>query len=263
MGVTLSPAARAENARARAKMNAQKKSLPKLIKKIARSQALSVLETKYVTSRFAALTFNSKINTGFLEMYPLIPSVAQGSGTYQRLDNTLQPLSIRTNWHIALSTASRSMNVRVVLYCLQHKSIKYFPDLAAITSGPDMLKSGDATLTQGYDGVTTDEDLKINNDEYTLLKCFKFNLMSNVGAANGDTVAGNSPNTLPSFKNLSYTYPVKSQLKYDPAVTGQDWPQGHAPFWVLGYSHTDGTGPDIAFKDISVSAITSMTYKDA
>jgi len=236
-----------------------------MIKNVAKSQALSLLETKYVTQRFAGLTFNSRINGGYAEMYSLIPVIREGpvENGWERAGDRLQPLSIRTNWHIALSTASRSMNIRCVLYCLQHKSIKHFPDLAAYLTGPNFLKSGDSTLTQNYDGVITDENLLTNNDEFTLLKKFTFNLMANVGSPNGDTVSGNSPNTVPSFKNLSYTYPCKSQLKYTAGVAGDSYPNGHAPFWVLGYSHTDGTGPDIAFKDVSVSAITSMTYKDA
>jgi len=196
-------------------------------------------------------------------MYPLIPGITQGTGTYQRLDVALQPLNIRTNWHIALGTANRSMNIRVVLYCLQHKSIRHYPDLAQYAAGPNFLKSGTNTLTQNYDGKISDEDLPVNKEEFTLLKCFKFNLMTNVGAPNGDTTNGNSPNTIPSFKNLSYTYPMKSQLKYTPGGGGTSYPNGHAPFWVLGYSHTDGTAPDVAFQDVVVSCMTQMTYKDA
>lgn len=237
-----------------------------LIKQVAKSQALKVLETKFVMERNAANTFNSPINGGFSEMYSLIPLLNQGTGTYQRLDDSVQPLNIRTNWHIALGTANRSMNIRCVLYCLQHKSIKHYPDLNVYTSGPPFLKSGQATLTQGYEGRIQSENLPIDTQEFTLLKCFKFNLMANVGVANGDTTDGNSPNTLPSFKNLSYTYKCKRQLKYDasaPPMSPALYPNGHAPFWVFGYAHTDGTSPDIINQDVNISWMTQMTYKDA
>jgi len=247
----------------RAIVASQKSVLVPLIKAVAKSSALKLLETKFVSTRFEGTQFNSAINGGFSEMYPLIPGITPGSGTYQRLDDTLQPLTIRTNWHVALSTASRTMNIRVVLYCLQSKSIRHFPDLATFTSGPSFLRSGDSSLISTYNGKITDENLVINTDEYTLLKKYTFNLMSNVGSPNGDTVAGNSPNVQPSFKNLSYTHKLKSQLKYDPLGTGTTYPKGHAPFWVLGYSHTDGTAPDITYKDVIVSCMTSMTFKDA
>jgi len=140
------------------------------------------------------------------------------------------------------------------------KNIKLYTDLNAYTSGPTFLKSGNSDSPTIYNGNIGSEDLPVDNREFRLLKCFKFNLMANVGTPNGDTTAGNSPNTLPSFKNLSYTYKCKSQLKYSSLA---QYPNGHAPFWVLGYSHTDGTVPDVANTDIIVSYVNQMTYKDA
>jgi len=253
----------------RALVKAKKaQALPKLIKSIARKQALGVLETKFVTARQDA-NFNSAISTGFSEMYSLIPAVREGLENWERANDDLTPTNIRTNWHIALGTANRSMNIRCVLYCLQSKSIKHYPDLAAVTS-LKFLKTGNPSGTppgiQEYNGRIGDEDLPINKEEYTLLKVFKFNLMSNVGAPNGDTTDGNSPNTLPSYKNLSYTYPCKRQLRYTPdgpGAGGTVYPNGHAPFWVFGYSHTDGTPADTLYQDVRVTSVTQMTYKDA
>lgn len=244
------------------------KVLVPLINKLAKRQALRQMETKFVTERNDQ-SFNSAIDTGFSEMYSLIPKVSEGLENWQRENDDLTPVNIRTNWHIALSTANRSMNIRVVLYCLQHKSIKHFPDLSPIVSLKH-LKTGNGSGTppgiQEYNGRIGDEDLPINKEEYTLLKCFKFNLMANVGTPNGDTTDGNSPNTIPSYKNLSFTYPCKRQLRYSPDGPGAGsavYPNGHAPFWVLGYSHTDGTPADTLFQDVRVAWVTQMTYKDA
>lgn len=244
-----------------------KKALVPLIKQVARSQALRILETKFVTERNNNISFNSSINSGFGEMYSLIPKVDRGTGvTYQREEDKLQPLTIKTNWHIALGSVPRSSNIRCVLYCLQHKSIKHYPDLNVYTSGPPMLKTGTVGEISEYGGYVVDENLPINTKEFTLLKKFTFNLMANVGLPNGDTNNGNSPNTTPSFKNLSYTYKVKGQLNYSPTVIPAPnalYPNGHAPFWVFGYSHTDGTAPDILNRDVVISYLTQMTYKDA
>lgn len=247
-----------------------KKALVPLIKQVSKSEALRLLDTKYVTQRDNGVSFNSAIDGGYNEIYTLIPKCSQGSAnaTWQRVGDNIQPLSIRTNWHIALGPVVRSSNIRCVLYCLQHKTIKFFPDLAAKypTTGPDFLKTGSSALTQVYSGRVVDENLAINNEEFTILKKFTFNLMANVGQPNGDSTAGNSPNTVPSFKNLSYTYKMKSQLKYTPTLAGTagtDFPNGHAPFWVFGYSHTDGTAPDVLNRDVLVSYMNQMTYKDA
>jgi len=242
------------------KANRAPKALVKTIRRVARSEALKTQETKFVLEAGGAVQFNSPINGGFAEMYNLIPPVAAGDGTFERLDDCLQPLNIRTNWYIALTNAVRSMNIRCVLYCLQDKRVRYYPDLATTTNGPAFLKSGVSDIPTIYNGNIGSEDLPVNLKEYTLLKCFKFNLIGNVGNPNGDTNAGNSPNAMPSYKNLSYTYPIKSQLKYSENAL---FPNGHAPFWVFGYSHTDGTVPDIINQDVSISYVTQMTYKDA
>jgi len=248
------------------KAEATKKALVPLIKQVAKSQALRLLETKFVTTREDGISFNSAIDSGAFEMYPIISKCAQGTAglTYERVEDSIQPLNIRTNWHIALGPNVRSANIRCVLYCLQQKSVKYFPDLATAypTTGPNILKSGTAGLTKAYLGRINDEDLPINTDEFTLLKKFTFNLIANVGQPNGDTTAGNSPNAVPSYKNLSYTYKVKGNLKYTPGGATV-FPNGHAPFWVFGYSHTDGTAPDVLNRDVLVSYINQMTYKDA
>jgi len=236
------------------------KTLVKTIRKVARSEALRLQETKFVLEAGGAVNFNSPINGGFAEMFNLIPPVAAGDGTFERLDDCLQPLNIRTNWHIALTNATRSMNIRCVLYCLQDKRVRYYPDLATTTTGPAFLKSGVSDTPTIYNGNIGSEDLPVNLKEYTLLKCFKFNLIGNVGNPNGDTTSGNSPNAMPSYKNLVYTYPMKSQLKYSENALH---PNGHAPFWVFGYSHTDGTVPDVLNTDVSISYVTQMTYKDA
>ena len=262
---------RASNATTRKNRSAPKKiALVKTIKSVARTTALGLLETKYVTQRDNGVSFNSAIDGGYNEMYTLIPKCSQGAvnSTWQRLEDSIQPLTIRTNWHIALGPVPRSSNIRCVLYCLQQKTIKYFPDLQAKypLTGPDMLKTGSPALTQVYSGRIVDENLLVNNKEFTLLKKFTFNLIANVGVPNGDTTAGNSPNAVPSFKNLSYTYKCKGNLKYTPTLAGTastEFPNGHAPFWVFGYSHTDGTSPDVLNRDVLISYMTSMTYKDA
>jgi len=237
------------------------KALVKVVTAVAKTQALRQLETKFVVNTVNN-AFNSSINTGFLEMYSLIPQVQAGTGDWQRVNQDLVPINIRTDWHVSLTNAPRTMNIRCALYCLQHKSIRHFPDLASIITGPNMLKAGTSLQITNYDGSIQREDLPINTDEYTLLRKFTFNLMGNVGAPNGDTTAGNAPNVLPTYKKLTYTLPLKSGLNYSPNVSAI-YPNGHAPFWVFGYSHVDGTAPDVLNTDVQISSTTQMTYKDA
>jgi len=243
-----------------------------LIRKVATKATQAELETKYVSAVQNEITFNSGINSGFSEMYSLIPacqppaSPIQMAGDWQRANNDVTPISVRTNWTFTLSSGdpNRSVNIIGVLYCLQHKSIRHFNDLGTAfpASGPSFLKSGNSGQVQLFNGFPSDLSQPVNIENFTLLHKRTFHLQKNVGNANGDTTSGNSPNQSPNVFQHSYTVKAPKQYRYSPG-SGEIYPQGHAPFWVAGYCHVDGSAPDVLNRDLTVSWNTSMVFKDA
>lgn len=238
-----------------------KKPLVKLMKQVATKVQNAGLETKYVSETINNIQFNSGITTPS-DVYSLIPQCASGTDVCQRIGLDVTPLRVTNTWVVSLNTVSRSVNIYVDLFLLIDKRNRYYPQVAAIA--PRFLRTGNTSaVTQFYNGFNTDGFQAINQERYTLLKHFRFQLANNVGVPNGDTTSGNAPNiTGQSAKTISYTVDTPKQYRYQPDAT-VTYPNGHAPFWVMGYSKVDGSSPDVANQSINVSHITRMWYKDA
>lgn len=248
------------------------KALVTLVKKVAVQQTLRELETKFVTSVQTATPFNSAINTGNLEMYSLIPalfapSAGSAAGDWQRANNDITPISCKTDWFVSLANVNRSCNVKVDIYCLQSKQSRTFPSVLTEVgvTGPAFLKSGTSLQVTNYSGSIANSVLPVSLENFTLLKHFTFHLQKNVGIPQNDSTVGNAPNDSPSYKHLTFKYKCPKQFRYTPGVASVlgDYPQGHAPFWVMGYSHVDGSATDVVNTDIVGSWTTQMVFKDA
>lgn len=249
------------------------KALVKEIKVISAKEARKELETKFVVVRQTATPFNSGINTGSLETYSLIPAITSpaagtAAGSWQRANNDISPISCKTDWFISCANTQRSVNIKVDLYCLQSKQSRTFPSLLTElgVTGPQFLKSGDIGQVTNYSGAIVNSVLPVSIENFTLLKHMTCHLQKNVGIPQNDSTAGNAPNDTPSYHHFTFHYKVPKQFRYTPAVVATalgEYPQGHAPFWVLGYSHVDGSATDLVNTDIVASWTTQMVYKDA
>lgn len=257
-------ARRRRAAGARPKRAKLSKPMVRAIKQISARSAQQELETKFVVTRADNLNFNSAINTTS-EMYSLIPQVAQTtnpSSDWQRIGNDVTPISCVTDWHVSLVDSDRSMNIIVTLYCLQMKNYRYFPEAVTNAGTLQFLKAGNSSVVQGFNGYVVDTDLPINLEEYTLLKKHQFHLTKNVGIMNNDTTATGAPNIAQTYKHIRYSYKAPKQLRYNPSGA-TTYPNGHAPFWVIGYAHIDGSAPDVLYQDLNVSYSCKMVFKDA
>ena len=242
-----------------------RKPLMKLMKQVATKVFNAGLETKYVTESINNILFNSAISSGS-EQYSLYPQLGQGTGTYQRVGIDVTPMRVKNTWVISLAPLARTSNLIVDLWLMIDKNNRYYPQIVA-SGSPQFLRTGNGSSVgnvQGFNGFNTDAFRMINKERYTLLKHFRFQLASNVGNANGDITAGNAPNVAgQSMKTIEYIVDTPKQLRYNPALSSPDYPNGHAPFWCLGYSKVDGSPPDVLNQSVTVSHISEMIYKDA
>jgi len=255
--------------RRRAAARRPTKPLMKAMKQVAVKALNAGLETKYVADTFSNIAFNSGISSAS-ECYSCYPLLGPGTGTFQRVGIDVTPMRVKNTWVVSINNVARSENLYVDLWVLIDKNNRYFPQIAG-GNPPNFLRSGNASgtpsgigNTQLYNGYNTDAFKMINKERYTLLKHFRFQLAANVGVANNDTVAGNAPNVAgQSVRTLSYIVDTPKQLRYNPLVNTIDYPNGHAPFWCLGYSKVDGSAPDVINQSVTVSHIAEMIYKDA
>lgn len=243
----------------------RRKPLVKLMKAVATKVSNAGLETKYVQNSINNIQFNSAITSG-TECYSCYPLLGPGTGTYQRIGIDVTPIQVKNSWVISLNSVSRTNNLMVDLWVMIDKNNRYYPQVVS-SGSPQFLRTGNSSGTgnvQNFNGYNTDCFKMINKERYTLLKHYRFQLTNNVGLPNGDTNVGNAPNVAgQTVKTIQYTVDTPKQLRYKPEGTSPDYPNGHAPFWVLGYSKVDGTAPDEGYQSVTVSHITQMIYKDA
>lgn len=241
------------------------KAVVQQVHNIARVEARKQLETKFVQTLGTNVGFNSIIGGG--ECYSLIPALTSGVQSFQRLDNSVMPMSIQTDWHISIPAVARSVSVRVDLYLLRVKKFKNFADVAAAypTGGtsPLFLYSGGSGETINHLGVINYSDYPVNTRDFSLIKHHSFTLAANVGLAQGDTTAGNAPNVPgETTKHIRYKHKCRRKFNYLPGGTN-NYPNDEAPFWVMGYSRTDGGPADVVNQSVICSWTTKMFYKDA
>lgn len=244
------------------------KALKSIVTRVAQGVMNKELETKYASAPHQGIAFNSIISAYSSEAYSVLPPISvqtSGMQTYNRTGNEITPLRLSMDIMVAINTVTRSCAFRVDLFVLTRKDTKYFPTIAVNSTQPKMFTTGTSTGINGYNGNNTDAMYRYNLNEFTFLKHKTFMLAGNVGLPNNDTTAGNSPNLLPGcVKHLKFTIPCPKTLKYDEnPSTAATYPMNYAPFFLIGYSKVDGTGPDTGNASIVASWVTGLTFKDA
>lgn len=226
------------------------------------------LETKFTAVVQAPVGFNSTITSFISEAYTMMPQVVTATlpnQTYARVGNQISPMSLKTTLFVGLSAVNRSLAIRVDVYLLTRKDLKYWPDIAADTGSVDLFQAGNSVATLGYNGYSNQTALRYNTNKFTVLKHKSFILTNNVGVPNGDTTAGNAPNVSTSAcqKKIVFNIDCPKTLKYDEDGGAYVYPNNFAPFMVIGYSKVEGSAPDTTFQSVQAQWTNSLTFKDA
>lgn len=123
-------------------------------------------------SRGYALQNNGLIanNTDILQ---LIPYVFEGTADNQRIGDRISPSSLIVNGSIRVSLPSlaayRPVDIKVVIFVLQHVQLKDYGNLYANNIFTQMLETGENTTTN-FSGQVWDSNLPIAKQYYRVLK---------------------------------------------------------------------------------------------
>lgn len=216
-------------------------------------------ETKFNSAGSLNINFNSTISST-AEVYNCIPSIEQGTDSFNRIGQTVKPTRLECNWWVSHNDVERSGNMVVRLYVLRHKTYRSFASVVAGANMGELLTQGDQGYT-GYDGLIQQHSLPVNSEQFTLVKAYDIPIEKNVGLLQDDATAGNAPNTGRVWKHIKAVFKLPT-LKYDEGAAAVD-PNNQALFWCLGYAHPDGTAPNVVYQDIQVSTAMNLYYKDA
>jgi len=249
-----------------------KKETVALIKSVvARSE-----ETKYRSELIHnSIAHNSQITVA--DVISLLPKLVQSQGDtaiFEREGMRITPKTLKIDAEVCLTQTGgllvndRSRALVVCYWVLQAKQLKNINLLAAnLLLGSDLLKTGDSSNTQGFNGYVEDATLPINDARYTVLKKGTFKLGMNTGIVQDSTTSGNQPLGGQALNHrLSFTLKTPKTFVYDQDENTPRtvyYPNGYAPFMVFGYYHQNQTVPDTQNQDITVSLRSHLWFDDA
>lgn len=257
------------SARQQAFRNADKRRRQPFVERV-KSVILRAQETKFVIRPPANYNTNATLQdftaftsgiTSTNEIYGLIPDMSQGDDDFQRIGNTIQPVSLTTKVNLALNSTT-SQSVYADVYFLTSKTVKDFNLTNAILTA-QLMNVGDGT-NAAYDGTSYTAMLPINKSEFTVLAHKRVLLQKGSGDPNTALSGAGLPstNTFSYIKSFSQKIKLPSKLTYEDASRLQ--PSNSFPFMVVGFCGTDVNGnlaPITA--RVFVQAQSHLYYKDA
>lgn len=246
-----------------------------LVKAVAKKVVADALEDKYVTATYLPSGFPGYFNasiSGNNEIYFCLPNVSQGTGSNQRIGDTIRPKRLRVDFVLTANGSYNSSQLNQVrLFVLQDKAIRDIQKLRDTIVPPnigtpiskELLDVGGSV--SGWSGVPNDIMKRVNRQRYTVYKDKAFELIAGTGQT---PQPGNGYNGTQTFVSpqqcwrCSVVIPTPAVLKYSNAL--DDFPTNFAPFFCVGYTQPDGNAsPDNILTRLAVNWVVHMDFEDA
>lgn len=217
---------------------------------------------------------NAVITNNTTDILRLIPYVVPGTGDNQRIGERISPISLTVQGSVCLptnsfndSTGSLFNDEYVIIYVLQHVTLKSYTSLAASNDFTQLLRTGEGT-TVAYQGHVWDSQMPVEDAYYRLLKKKKLRIR-NMGvkpaAGGGDptntwVAPALSPYRAQYSINLTKHLPKLFKYPESPSVPGANDPTNSSIFMCMGLYRGDAL---VGQSDtIQHQYVTHMKYKD-
>jgi len=244
------------------------------VKAVAKKVVTDALEDKYNKEEIAfgglPVYFNAAISST-AECFPLLPKIAQGTDSHQRVGDRIRPKKFTVDVVICANGSYNSSSLNQVrLFILQDKSIKFTPDIRSIVA----TQPGTPIATQlidygssvgGFQGIPNQIMMRVNKRKYTVFHDKVVEVLSGNGqtpqAINGYNGSQVFVSGQQCYK-LRFTVPTPAVLKYSQLL--DVYPSNFAPFMCLGYVQPDGNAsPDNLLTRVACSWVSHLDYEDA
>jgi len=261
--------------------------LASAIKKIVRAQS----ETKMVswyngatpnTGLYAQAAYviqNPVIATNATDILRLIPLVATGPADYQRIGESIRPVGLNLQGTVMVNinnlpptnggVAGILTDIYVVVYILQHVTLKSYQALQASNDFTQLLRTGEGTTTL-FNGHVWDSQMPVEDAYYKLLKKKKYRLRY---AGKNQVTGGDPPNnqwvSVPntvSYRaeySMNLTKYLPKKLTYPETLgtaAGYNDPTNSSIFMCMGCYQGNGTVDNTW--NFSQQYVTHLKYKD-
>jgi len=218
------------------------------IKKEVTAMVKSKAEVKYIANQWDDVLIGAQCDTAAgSQLYPMMPVVAQGTDTDQRIGDSIKASTIRTKFVVYYTAppSNSSYDVYIRVLCVTSKVIKSQAEVASIPGG-NLLDRGNGTQTDVPNNTNTIANLEeyslmpVNRKSWTVLHDKVIRLVKNTGSPSGATSTGEAPN-LGGLSQHRFTFstPHKGALKYEGASAL--FATNFAPFWCAYAWTSDGS----------------------
>lgn len=182
---------------------------------------------------------NVAINTP----YTLLPSVIQGTGSWNRLGNKIKVKSLIVNFQLSLKPGDDSIPLLVRLLVLKNKAVQEATLIPSIvTPSSDLFNLGSGQFGGGFNRPC-DMELRVNRKAYTVVNDRVMKLEKGTGL---DPYTAAPPGTVvcvssTSVHRFSVRIPCGTPLVYANEIA--TFPTNFAPFFVVQYTSANMDTP--------------------
>lgn len=246
---------------------ARKANFTKAVKAVISSQIED--KTAFMSSGSSLIMCNSGIS-GSGDMQQVLPGIAQGSGSSNRIGDLIKGKRLKITGFVRLQPNTETLEyqqttqvmVRLMILTIKIRNGALADALGASPNLAYLLKKGGTTSS--FDGNLPDINAPINTDVFTVLAERKFYLSQSLlvqpGAAGISTMATDQRDAV-KFFNINI--PIKKILRFDSGVSSGTQPTNFAPFLCVGYTFLSGGTPDTISTNVGLQYNTDFVYEDA
>jgi len=212
--------------------------------------------TRGTYAQAAAAPQNQFISNNVSDILRVIPFVAEGTDTYQRIGSKINPVSLRIHCSVGINpslmgtqypastgtTPGLAANFYAVAYLLQHKEFKTYVSLSTQNNFAQLLDSGDGSTRQ-FNGTWQDSRCPVTPQYYQLIKKKVIPLRAEGASGVGSAIPGTTLcNGLSSPFQANWTWNLKAGKHFPKKLT---YPE----------SNTAGTGVGATLNDPTNSSL--------
>lgn len=252
--------------RAAPKARGPSKALTKAVQQIIHKDA----ESKQCFHSIDSVLFNSAMNTTG-DMQRALPNCALGTTDYQRIGEQIRAQKLNIRGHFLLSTQNQgeaNSRIAVRMMVVSPKNIAGYPDVSTNTAWmQQLLRKGASTVA--FTGLISDLYAPVNTDQitcyydkvsYVTMPYIVYTTTAGVTSVNTSTGVSWDLSKTTKFFNISLK--VKNKLlKYDENYSSVQ-PTSYNPIVLIGYSHLNGSVPDVITTQVALSYDSILTYED-
>jgi len=215
-------------------------------------------------------------NVNNTDLLQLIPEVEQGASDNQRIGDQITPTSLVVHGRVRVALATElntftPTDIKVVIYVLQHVSLKDYTNLYAQNQFSQLLENGENT-TVLFNGQSWQSRLPVAKQYYRLLKKKIITLryagaVSNTGNPPTNVSVANSHNWFAEY-SMSLGKHLPAKLKYpenNVAAPTLNEPTNSSIFMCMGYynqSEPASGGTFLSNTLLEQTYVSTLSWKD-